>query len=61
MELDMNIFAEQMMLEKEARSLNKVVPIPTRYMAEELHKQGKVIVMRPNKPVSDDDFPPEAA
>lgn len=59
----MNLFVEQIELEKEARSLNKVVPIPTRYMAEELHKQGKVIVHRPASlnQFNDDDLPPEAA
>lgn len=59
----MNLFAEQMKLEKEARLLNKVVPIPTRYNAEALRKEGKCIVHKPAslETFNDDDLPPEAA
>ncbi len=59
----MNLFSEQMRLEKLVREQSKVVPIPTQKMAEELHKQGKRIVHKPSslKSFHDDDLPPEAA
>lgn len=42
---------------------NKVVPIPTQKMADELHKQGKRLVHKPKslQTFNDDDLPPEAA
>lgn len=59
----MNLFAEQMRLEKLSRQQSKVVPIPTQKMAEELHKQGKKIVHKPSslKSFHDDEPPLDAA